>query len=213
MNKRGQFYLIIAMILSLAVYGVTYRVNSIEEPIVWEDFDDVSQNYLTESVFVINNAIENKKQVNESLDEFTRAYLDYAKQRNPDLTLLYIYSNGDDILVQSYLDSISDVDGHDILGANQELIQDVTIRVGGKEFIYKVPVTSQNFGEGWTGVGLNNEPFNLSIAGIVHPFTLSTDNPELRVIVRTESGEQEAVVPGSEDWSPLLSGNVQQFVG
>ena len=214
MNKKGQFYLIIALILSLAVYGVTYKVNKIEEPILFEDFNDVSQNYLTESVYVINNALKNEEDVTIKLDAFTITYLDYAQQRNPDLTLLYIYGNGTNVSIQSYLDASGSVQGHTILGANQELVQGITIKVGGKEFIYEVPVTSDNFGEGWNGFTLDNQPFDLSVGGIVHPFDLSSGAPEFKVIVRTDSGEQEYTSPGSGEWEPLLApGNTQQFVG
>ena len=213
MNKRGQFYLILALILSLAVYGITYRVNKIDEPILFEDFNEVSQNYLTESVYVINNALKNEEDVEVKLDTFTKSYIDYAQKRNPDLTLLYVYGNGTNVSIQSYLDSTSAVQAHTILGAHQELVQGITIRVGGKEFIYEVPVTSENFGEGWTGVTLDNRPFNLSVGGIIHPFDLSSGSPEFKIIIRTASGDQE-FSSGSGEWEPLLApGNTQQFVG
>ncbi len=214
MNKRGQFYLVIAIIISLAVYGVTTRVNSIEEPVLWEDFNDVSENYMTESIFVANNALKNKEDVSDSLDRFTRSFLDYAQQKNPKLTLLYVYGNGTNVTIKSYLDSAAAVQEHKIFGANQELVQDVTIRVGGKEFIYKVPITSENFGEGWNGFSMDNQPFELSIAGAVHPFDLSGDAPEFKVIVRTESGEENFSVGDPNQEHVFLSpGNVQQFVG
>jgi len=212
MNKRGQFYLVIALVISLGIVGVTHKVNTIEEPVLWEDFDMVSQNYLRESSFVINYALENKDDVYVNLDNFTRAYLEYAKKRNPNLGLLYIYGNGSNITITNYLDSSGVINGETVLGANQELVQDIVVRIGGKEFIYNVPVTSEKFGEGWTGFNLNNNPFNLSIAGVIHPFNL-TDGPEFKVIIRTSSGEREVEFGQSgEGWEPLLSGNVQQLV-
>jgi len=211
MDKRGQFYLIIAVIISLAIYGITYKVNTIQEPELWEDFNDVSENYLVESTYVVNLALRSQEDVQDKLDGFTRDYLDYAKKRDPDLNLLYIYSNGTNISVQSYLDSASAVQEYTVIGGNQELVQDVTIRIGGKEFIYKVPINSENFGEGWNGVTLGNVPFNLSVAGILLPYNLSSGSPEVRVLIRTQNLEDEAVI-GSGDWSPLLSpGNIQQF--
>jgi len=213
MDKRGQFYLIIVFILSLVIYGVTYKVNSITEPIIWEDFNDVSQNYLSESVFVVNSALENKQDVNSRIENFTKKYLNHSKQRNPNLGLFYIYSNGTQISLKSYLDVSGEVDNTTILGANQELVQDVSIRIGGRDFIYKVPVTSENFGEGWSGVTTNNQPFNLSLAGVIHPFSLDPNSPEFRVIIRTASGSQN-VSYGDPNlgWDPQLSSNVQQVV-
>ncbi|MCD4759716.1 hypothetical protein K8R33_02420 [archaeon] len=215
MNKKGQFYLILAVIISLAVYGVTYTVNSIEEPVLWEDFNDVSENYMTESVFVLNDALEDKVLVREKLDEFTKDFLEYARKRNPNLNLLYVYSDGTSISVKSYLDTRSVVGDEDIFGAGQELVQDVTINVGGTEFIYKVPVVTDNFGEGWSGVTFGDEPFDIAIAGILHPFNLSDDTiPEFKAIIRTEGlpGEYSVGVVG-EEYVFLSPGNTQQFVG
>lgn len=213
MDKRGQFYLIIVFILSLVIYGVTYQVNTITEPIIWEDFDDVSQNYISESVFIVNTALEYKQNVNQKIQDFTLKYLNQSKKRNPKLGLLYIYGNGSNITVKNYLDVSGLVQGENILGANQELVQDVTIRIGGKDFIYKVPVTSENFGDGWSGVTTNNQPFNLSLAGVIHPFNLDPGNPEFRVIIRSTGGPQELVYGDSgTEWDPQLSLNVQQTV-
>lgn len=213
MNKRGQFYLVIALILSLTIYGVTYRVNSIAEPKLWEDFNHVSENYITESVIVANGALSRKGNVTDELRNFSAKFLQYAQKRNPNLGLLYVYSDGDDISVRNYLDGSGTIGNQTVFGANQDLIQDVTVRIGGKEFIYKVPVTSENFGDDWTGMAMDNVPFNLSIAGIIHPFQLENNSPEFKVIIRTESGDYDTTygVVG-EDWNPLLSPNVQQLI-
>ena len=129
--------------------------------------------------------------------------------------MLYIYSDGTDIAVKNYLDETGTVGNQTLFGANQEIVQDVTIRIGGKDFIYKVPVTSENFGEDWSSAGIGNTPFNLSIAGIIHPFDLTGGNPEFKVIIRSQSGgilgEEIYGTPG-EAWDPLLSPNVQQLV-
>ncbi len=215
MNKRGQFYLVIALILSLTIYGVTYRVNTIEEPKVWEDFNEVSENYITQTAVVINGALKNQENVSKNLQNFSASYLGYAQRRNPNLGLLYVYSDGSNVAVKNYLDETGTIGNETVFGANQELIQDVTIRIGGKDFIYKVPVTSENFGDDWSTTGLGNTPFNLSIAGIVHPFELSAGNPEFKVIIRSQGGDvigNETYGTPGEGWDPILSPNVQQMV-
>ena len=210
MDKRGQFYLIIVFILSLAIFGVTYRVNSISEAIIWEDFNSVSQNYLSESTKVANNAVKGHSDVTDELASFSTSFLEYAQKRNPDLGLLFVYGDKDNITIKNYLDSGGAVDGETIFGNDQEFVQDVTVRIGGKDFIYKVPITSQNFGEDWSGLTVDNAPFNLSIAGILHPFNLSASTPEFKVILRTESTDLNATY-GSGDWDPSFSPNIQQF--
>ena len=215
MDKRGQFYLIIVFILSLTIYGVTYQVNKITEPFIWEDFDDVSQNYISESAFVINSALRNKEEVNPVITDFTKIFLNHSQRRNPNLGLLYIYSDGTDITLKNYLNVEGSVNGENtLLGTGQQLMQDVTIEIAGKEFIYKVPVTSQEFGNDWSSAVVpGGEPFNLSLAGVIHPFDL-TSGPEFKVIIRSvDSTEQEVNYGDSNvDWDPQLSFNVQQAV-
>ncbi|MBT6995070.1 hypothetical protein HN865_02725 [Candidatus Woesearchaeota archaeon] len=210
MNKRGQFYLIIVLILSLAIFGITYQVNSISEAVVWEDFNEVSQNYLSESTRVANNAVKNKEDVTTKLETFSTSFLEYAQKRNPDLGLLFVYGDENEITVRNYLDSSGTISGETIFGSNQEFVQDVTVRVGGKDFVYKVPITSKNFGDDWSGLTISNNPFNLSIAGIFHPFDLTSGNPEFKVILRTETRLLNETY-GSGEWNPSLSPNVQQF--
>lgn len=210
--------MIIVFILSLTIYGVTYQVNKITEPFIWEDFDDVSQNYISESAFVINSALKNKENVNDRIEVFTLDFLGHAKQRNPNLGLLYIYGDGTNVYLKNYLDvsgGVSSSDTYnDVLGVDQELIQDVTIQIGGKDFIYKVPVTSEQFGEDWSDVTVGNQPFDLSLAGVIHPFDLA-NGPEFKVIIRASNDIKvvdETYGASGSEWDPLLSSNVQQAV-
>ena len=41
MNKKGQFYIIIVIILGIAIYGVVAEVNKIEEVTLFEDFSEL----------------------------------------------------------------------------------------------------------------------------------------------------------------------------
>ena len=104
-NKRGQFYIIISVILAIAVFSVTSNPNKIQEAILFESFESLSNNYIHESGYVINSALKNQENVEEELDEFTIKYLEYSQQRNPNLNLLYVYSNpvNGEIILVNYL--------------------------------------------------------------------------------------------------------------
>jgi hypothetical protein len=188
MNKRGQFYIIIALIISLALFGITYKVNEITEPVLFTDFNDVSENYVSEATKVVNDALEMEEEdVDGRIEEFTDSFLDYAKQRNPNLGLLYIYSNGGDITIENHLDESIVIDGENILGGD-EIIQGITLEVGGNEFVHQVPISADDFGEDWTSMIVPIGPISLSIGGIINSFELTGLN-NFKIIVRTESGE------------------------
>jgi len=192
MNKRGQFYLIIVIVLALVIYGVTYQSNTIQESKTFEDFHDISQNYLVESKKIINSNLQKEPLGSplESLDIFTISFLQYAKARDPNLELLYIYRNDgtNEIFLQNYLgDTINLNDQIEIPGANDQVIQEVTIEVGSQTYTYQVPVALGEFGREWYGAEVPQE-FDLSIGGIIHKFDLSDNSEDFKVIIRTETG-------------------------
>ena len=156
MNKRGQFYIIIALIISLALFGITYTVNEIKEPVLFSDFND-------------------------RLDYFTDYFLEYAKARNPDMELLYIYSDGTDFTVTNLFDEDINVNGDEIPGG--EIIQGINLEVGGNDFVHQVPVGSEDFGGDWISSGFSSGPVELGIGGIIHSFRLG-ENPDFRIIIR-----------------------------
>jgi hypothetical protein len=208
MNKRGQFYIIISVILAIAVFAVTATPNKLQEAILFEDFEDLSNNYIHESEYVINEAlsdptndlINHPDDVVTILDDFTSGYLRYAKQRAPNLQLLYAYSNGEKVFLVNRFDEEAEGDIY-MLGSGTGVIQDISIEVGGKDFSYKVPVKAEKFGKNWYSATPDWDNFDLSIGGVVHPFQFDGGYPSLRVIINLES--EDPIIPfevGEGEW-------------
>ncbi|MFH1839731.1 MAG: hypothetical protein ABH849_01115 [Nanoarchaeota archaeon] len=192
MNKRGQFYLIIVLVLAFLIYGVTGKTNSIEKPILFQDFSDLSENYVTESKNIVNDALySNSLNVATDLDSFTQEFLVYAKQKNPSVGIVYVYKEGIDVRVANYLGvPIGTTYDENLPAANQEVVERVVFDIGGKEFVHQVPLKLQDFGTEWyTGTG-SPTPLQISIGGILHNFgEFSGIGPEFTVIVRSETTE------------------------
>ncbi len=210
-NKRGQFYIIISIILAVAVFGITATPNRIQEAILFEEFEDLSNNYIKESEYVINYALQNTSNVEVNLEAFTQKYLEYAKQRNPNIKLLYIYSNGSEVmLVNHFNETIEVLNVTEIPGASQPLVQDISVEVGGKDFSYKVPVKAENFGYDWYSAGLPNS-FNLSIAGFLHTFDLSDVGPEFSVIINLPEDTLNIPISNGTGEAPIFSPESDNF--
>lgn len=212
MNKRGQFYIIISVVLAIAVFAVTATPNKLQEAILFEDFEDLSNNYIHESEYVINEVlskpenpdITDPQDVVDELDEFTSGYLAYAKQRAPNLQLLYAYSNGTHIHIVNRFDESIEGDPQ-ILGAGEGLIQDISISVGGKDFSYKVPVKAEKFGKDWYQEILGFGNFDLSIGGVIHPFQFD-ETPDLKVVINlVEGGPPLIYDQDTGEWDPQFS--------
>ncbi|MBU1246247.1 MAG: hypothetical protein KKH88_01025 [Nanoarchaeota archaeon] len=191
MNKRGQFYLIIVLVLAFLIYGVTGKTNSIEKPILFQDFSDLSENYVTESKNIVNDALySNSLNVATDLDSFTQEFLVYAKQKNPSVGIVYVYKEGIDVRVANYLDNPIATYDRTISAANQEVVERVVFNVGGKEFVHQVPLKLQDFGTEWYTSSGGLVPLQISVGGILHNFgDFSGTGPEFKVLVRSETTE------------------------
>ena len=90
-NKKGQLFLLIAIVIILITFPIIAEYNTIRVGVALEDFNELSQGYTTESPKVINAALFSGKNPVSSLNEFTNRYLDYARQKEPNYGILYTY--------------------------------------------------------------------------------------------------------------------------
>ena len=185
MNKRGQFYIITVVVLSLALITVVTKVNTIKEPILFEDFSSLTKNYLKESKSVINHAILNKRDISQDLNLYTQQFLTEARKKNPNTGLVFIFSDGQTTEITNYLDSGIDYQNSSSLGANQGLINNVEVEIGGTKFLHQVPVKAKEFGSTWyTTQTPSGKPIDLSVSGFLHNFKTTPNEPEFKVILR-----------------------------
>jgi len=95
MNKKGQIFLVGAVIIVLALLTVTGKYNSVKEYPVLSDYKDQTDNYLTEYPKVVNNAIyQNLNQKNE-VTSFSTIFLGQARSKDPNFGVLYSYKDND----------------------------------------------------------------------------------------------------------------------
>ena len=189
MNKRGQFYIIIAVLLSFALFTVTYATNTIEEPVLYSNFNDVSENYVYETSNLINYLLKEQEEVNTTIRAFTVEFMNYAKVRDPNFEMIYFYSEGNLLYVNNKLDNTLEVEGENILGEGEDIVQDVSLEVGGVDFVHQVPIKASNFGKDWTSTGFEGfGDIKLSIGGIIYPIHLNPS--DFKVIIRSSNNNE-----------------------
>ncbi len=198
MNKRGQFYIIIVLLLSLAIFGLVAIPNRLEEAEILGDFNSLSQNYLTESPKITNYVLYNEGDVSNTLTNFTEDFIDYAKNINPTIGLIYVYHDQREkkIYVKNFLNEsikvlIPGQSPKDLFGSEQDTINDVSLLIGGKKFVHSVPVPIENYEEGYggfTGSKLDSTEFvRLDIGGIFYNFR-TPEAPDLIVVLKSTQG-------------------------
>ncbi len=210
MDKRGQFYIIIAIIISLAFFSIITPQNRVEETILFQDFNDVSLNYAEEAPKVANYGIFNDLNINSLLSDFTKDFLTFAKQRNPTVELIYVYNNGTSVNMKSYLSETTVVETEnktlDLLGSEESTINNINLNIAGKDFTQQIPLQIKNFGDEFSSADFpSSKNIILNVGGIIHNFDLSSQGPELKVIIRSKTGSIVQIYKtGSSQVFPII---------
>src|SRR3989344_6215170 len=98
MNKKGQVFLIAAIIFIFAIYSVIITYNKASEYAALEDYDALTENYQNEFPKVANKALLQEDDVNDKLKDFNKQFIDNARQTDPNYGALYAYKDQQGIL-------------------------------------------------------------------------------------------------------------------
>lgn len=101
MNKKGQFYLLTAVILATVLWASLPQHR--EQTIVRTTFDVLRENFITESPNVINYALSNEKNLTETYKIFVEDFIRYAETKQVEFGVTYLIRTPDYLEVGNYL--------------------------------------------------------------------------------------------------------------
>ncbi|MFH1637607.1 MAG: hypothetical protein ABIB71_04250 [Candidatus Woesearchaeota archaeon] len=111
MDKRGQIYILVALVLSIVIYSLVQVANSASQENLESDFESIALNFEEESSKMINSMIANGKteeEISEAFTGFSIKFASYARTVNPGYGLLFIFKNSTGVTVGNYLDLTDD---------------------------------------------------------------------------------------------------------
>jgi len=92
-NKKGQFYIIAAVIIAMIIVGMAGVSNYViteEEP---TEFYDLGGNLELEGAWVIDYGIYQQQDIEGNLDAFVEQYIEYFSEGEENLELVIVYGN------------------------------------------------------------------------------------------------------------------------
>ena len=103
-NKKGQFFLITTAIIAVIIFGLVSSVNyalTQPEPTV---FYDLSKNFDKETLKVVDYGLlgvvpSDTNNAKNSLSSFIDNFTSYAREKDPNIDLVYIFGNQDNVTV------------------------------------------------------------------------------------------------------------------
>ena len=83
-NKRGQVYILAAIVMSIIIYGMVTISNRVVQDSVASDFERIANNYATETAKLVNS-VAGQGDVFTYFKNFTVMFASYAKVPKPAL--------------------------------------------------------------------------------------------------------------------------------
>lgn len=102
MNKKSQFYFFAAVVL----IGLVFLVISSQPSITSknnQNLQNLFENYNYEANVIINNALYENKNISSELRNYTSRFISYAKNKDINLGILYLYSYQNNTYIVNYL--------------------------------------------------------------------------------------------------------------
>lgn len=108
MNKRGQIYILVSLILGLIIFVLSSKPNIINISSAKDDFKDISVNYNQESSRFLNSLIKEKivdsVLIKDKFTSFSLVFAQYSKSQNPSFGLIYLLNYNNRLYLGNFLD-------------------------------------------------------------------------------------------------------------
>ena len=103
MNKKGQVYILAAMLLSVVLYGLSAVPNFSVQQQFKGDFEKLSNNYEIEGSKLVNSVLSSGGDITESFTNFTVFFMSYSKSQTPNFGVIASLSYKNSIRIGNYL--------------------------------------------------------------------------------------------------------------
>ena len=199
-NKRGQFYIIFIVLIVVIISGLITTSNyarRVKDPV---KFYDLSEDFEAETTKIIDYGIfsgESQVNINELINNFSAEYLEYVQKKDPNLELIYIFGNENDITIDNYYYEGDEIKVKSQTGLEQEIepgseitTSKITIHYGEKEFTRDIGERVRYYAEVSQNIKEPGKWIQVEIAGIVHDFQLGP-NLAFYYVISTTGEEKE----------------------
>ena len=199
MNKRGQVYVLAAIVMSIIIFGMVSISNRAVQESIASDFERIANNYATETAKLVNS-IPEEQDIRPAFRNFTLLFASYAKAQSPKFELISVLDYNSQLYIGNFLKERIIVKCNDNLCDSTPPVEgcysNVPASVGFEGL--KVPVTiyQQSVGNCETIIPYDAIPvnyINISIANVAYQFDLRKDQPEVIVVGWESNAKQRKV--------------------
>jgi hypothetical protein len=188
-NKRGQFFLLAAVILSVVLVSLSTTVNYANTNKEPDKFYDLSYEIKQEGGEVINYGVYSSQDINGVVQTYTNNVSQYIADMDPDTEIYFIYGNSSSVIVDNY--AKTGVNGG--LGCAERINSTTMLNLGGTSVSSGLkPVSVGDSGLSCiqtVNLSGNSNKLNLKISNQTYNFALTSDQQFL-IITKKKVGNE-----------------------
>lgn len=200
MDKRGQVYILAALILTAVLYGISRQSNLLFQENIEDDFNKLSENYNIESAILINSLLNNNADVVDGFSNFTVLFTSYSKSQNPSFGLIYAFDFENEIQIGNFLSKEIIIDsgtGETSLSRLNGCYNDISATVRFHGLSFDPGLSLIDIGECTTKIP-STEKIWIGIEDLWYPFEIKEGQPQVMIVSKEEVKEQRKVFIGGE---------------
>jgi hypothetical protein len=195
LNKKAQFFLLAAVIISAIIISLGMTANEariLKEP---KSISDYSYNVKRETTALIDYDIYTNFQTNANLDNFVELLSNDMRDKDPSLDFLIIYGNSTQINIKNYGSTTASFGETTIAGGGRKINSTVMTSLGGTE-VFSSASSYPNDQE-WSQAietGINENSYvNVTIGNeFSYPFSISKYR-QVILIIKKDKGDESYV--------------------
>ena len=189
MKKRGQVFILAALILILVIFLLASQSNVIRERLFADKFEDIIKNYEAEGNKLINSVLESQTDPSGKFEMFSDNFVDYSTAQDPGIGTAYIlnYEGTTSIGIYNMQIQAIDIEPQPLIiqSCIAQYDASVSSEVGGTSF--NLPVSCKITYDNINKVQITTAD------GFIYTFDIEAGKPQLNMVVKKDEQDQTKV--------------------
>lgn len=190
MKKRGQIFILAALILILVIFLLASQSNLVRKKLFSDKFEDVTKNYELEGNKLINSVLSTQGDPKTEFKMFSDSFVGYSTAQDPSIGTLYVlnYKTSTDVMVYNMNVEVKTIgsSGEQIKNCIAEYDASVSGEIGGSTFNIPGEACKLSYDN-------INKVIITTADGFIYTFNIELGKPQLKLVVKKDEKEETRV--------------------
>ncbi len=189
MKKKGQIFILAALILILVIFLLASQSNVIRKRLFADKFEDITKNYEAEGNKLINSVLKSQADPSGNFKIFSDNFVDYSTAQDPNIGTLYVLNYETTTSIGIYNMQIQAIDIEPQPDNIQSCIAQYDASVSGEGLgtNFNLPTSCEITYDNIDKVEITTTD------GFIYTFDIEAGKPQLKLVVKKDEQDQTKV--------------------